>query len=204
MAIDLQACRNLLGPLLKWIKHRFPKPAIPVQVRVAPPFSRWIQHNLRSTRINARNFARQLRGGGRRACEQIRLLIGICASQNGMILGAYEVVTGILRSELRHSCFRVGQAFHFLEPDRVFLRLAQKISKAGCLICCSFRWSGPTAERRRPHKPPRRWDATREGGARRYGSERKLCTLPHLLLRFRFPVANLLRNCFVTFAGCVF
>src|SRR5215469_8839802 len=25
------------GPLLKWIKHRFPKPAIPVQVRAVPP-----------------------------------------------------------------------------------------------------------------------------------------------------------------------
>ena len=26
-----------MGPLLKWIKHRFPKPAIPVQVRAVPP-----------------------------------------------------------------------------------------------------------------------------------------------------------------------
>jgi hypothetical protein len=44
---------NPLGPLLKWIKHRFPKPAIPVQVRVAPPSFRRMQPNLKKINISA-------------------------------------------------------------------------------------------------------------------------------------------------------
>jgi hypothetical protein len=71
-------------------------------------------------------FLWQLRSGRGRIFERFRLIVSICASKNGMIFRAYKVVAGIFPRELFHPRFRVGKAFHFLEPDRIFFRLAQE------------------------------------------------------------------------------